>query len=137
MAVLQRHRNRLLIAVATVVGILVVFGLTIFAGRAYVAHRVPGWIAQLKDGDPSVRRDAARWLNDLAPPTPDVLAAFQVALRDDNAGVRQQAAHGLGKFGHAAREAIPLLLNALNDEDDSVRFHAARSLEAVGHDSTR
>lgn len=133
---LQRPRNLLLIAVAMAVG-LQALGLTIFAGRAYVAHRVPDWIAQLKDPNPGVRRDAALWLNDLAPRTPDVLAAFQVALVDENAGVRQQAAHGLGKFGPAARDAIPLLLNALNDEDDAVRFHAARSLEAVGYDSSR
>lgn len=118
------------------VGVIVALGLFVFGGRLYIASRTPEWIAQLQDPDPIIRREAALWLNELAPPAPDVLDALMAALQDDYVGVRQQAAHGLGKFGPRGREAIPLLLETLNDDDEAVRFNAAGSLRAIGHDPT-
>ncbi len=69
----------------------------------------------LLDDDPTIRREAARALGELAPESAVAVTQLTEALRDYNPEVRAAAASALGRMGPGARRAIPALARARDD----------------------
>ena len=96
---------------------------------AYNGKPLSLWVAQLKDKDPGVRRDAAGALVWFGPKAKDAVGSLIVALVDDDDTVRDAAVLALSAVG---KDAVPPLVVALKDKDAAVRSGAASALGGVG-----
>ena len=85
-------------------------------------------IAALKDGDASVRRQAARQLGTRR--AKEAVRDLTALLKDDDASVRFQAATALGRIGDAT--AVPALAADLNDKDLFARYAVFTALNHIG-----
>jgi len=83
-----------------------------------------------EDEDAAVRREAAWALHNLGAQSPDVSAAFRVALQDTHWEVRTEAARGLGRIDDEA--SVTSLIEALEDASYSVRTAAEHALANLG-----
>jgi hypothetical protein len=89
-------------------------------------------IARLGDGDPKVRRAAARTLGDEHEKASDVVVtALTAARKDGDLDVRELAIAALGHLGTAAKLSAPALEQALADPELSVRLCAALALQKI------
>jgi HEAT repeat protein len=93
---------------------------------------VEALIKQLKDGDRSARRAAARSLAETGSDGRTAVPALARALKDPDLFVRRFAAQALGALGPDARPAVPALRAALNDPRREVQEAAVSSLGKVG-----
>ena len=85
-------------------------------------------IAALKDGDASVRRQAARQLGTRR--AKEAVKELAALLKDDDAAVRFQAATALGRIGDAG--TVPALAADLNDKDLFARYAVFTALNHIG-----
>jgi len=90
-------------------------------------------IANLKDENPIVRRNAAMALGDIK--DNDATEPLIETLNDENAFVRMNAAKALGSIKDD--RAVKPLVTALEDENPVVRKHVALALEEIGDPSVR
>jgi HEAT repeat protein len=90
---------------------------------------VPALIAALKDGDPMVRWQAAKALDEIgdSSATPALIAV----LNDPQWKVREQSAKALGKIGD--KSAVPAMIAALNNDRSSMKERLAAFLGKVIH----
>lgn len=88
-------------------------------------------IPLLKDEDPEIRAQAAKWLGDVR--YKQAGAALIPVLEDEYARARFFAAEALGRIRHeAAVEPIINLLRANNDEDAYIRHAGSLALARIG-----
>ena len=88
-------------------------------------------VAQLGDGDPAVRRFAARALGEEHGSSAEAVAALGRAIEDPDIEVREFAGASLGQLGPAAAASMPALESALNDPELPVRLAAARAIQKI------
>jgi HEAT repeat protein len=89
-------------------------------------------IAELKDGDPKVRRDAAQALGETPQPISEsVVAALSGATKDPDREVRLLALASLGRIGPAAKSSSAVIGEALGDQERSVRISGAIALQKI------
>jgi HEAT repeat protein len=98
--------------------------------------RVQHWIADLRQPDAKLRKEAAFRLGNLAQSDPAVVVpALTGALKDADAAVRCEAILALLKCGTAARPAAAELSTLRqHDRDVRVRDYAAKALEKLGNE---
>jgi putative membrane-bound dehydrogenase-like protein len=85
----------------------------------------------LKDADPEIRSQAAKWLGDIKYKAAG--AALLPLLKDEQARVRFFAAEALGRITHApAVQPIIDMLRANNDEDAYIRHAGSLALARIG-----
>lgn len=85
----------------------------------------------LKDSDPEIRAQAARWLGDIR--YKEAGAALLPLLKDDNSRTRFFAAEALGRIAYApAIQPIISLLEANKDEDTYIRHAGSLALARIG-----
>jgi HEAT repeat protein len=111
--------------------LLVVSIVVVVAGPIQGAD-VEALIKQLKEGDRSTRRAAARSLLDAGSEARAAVPALARALRDPDLFVRRFAAQALGALGPDARPAVPALKAALNDSRREVQEAALAALGKIG-----
>ncbi|MFC3414619.1 HEAT repeat domain-containing protein [Algoriphagus hitonicola] len=92
-------------------------------------------VPYLKDNDPEIRAQAAKWLGDIRY---DKAAEPLIEnLSDENARVQFFAAEALGRTSESkATESLIELLAANNDEDAYLRHAASLALARIGDEST-
>jgi HEAT repeat protein len=88
-------------------------------------------IAQLNDGDPVVRRAAARALGEQPNQSAAAVAALGRATNDPDLEVRENAVDALAQKGSAAKSSASALEQALDDSEVSVRLKAALAIRAI------
>jgi len=97
------------------------------ADASYASSLLP----LLKDADPEIRAQAAKWLGDIR--YADAGASLIPLLKDSNSRVRFFAAEALGRIRHEpATAAIIAMLEANNDEDAFLRHGGALALARIG-----
>jgi len=103
-------------------------------------QQIPGYIAELKEADPSIRARASDELAKIAGRVRNTtallpaVAPLVAAMRDSDMDVRDESAEALGAIASrisdaaAVRSAIAVLVTALSDKSAEVREEAAESL---------
>jgi HEAT repeat protein len=89
-------------------------------------------VKQLKNGDNTDRRTAAKALADGGAASKDAVPALKNALKDRDMFVRSFSAQALGEIGPGASSAVPALTAALNDARVEVQLSAAHALGKLG-----
>jgi HEAT repeat protein len=107
---------------------LVACPICVSAESPHEAKAVPGLIKALKDKKPSVRRRAAKQLQELGPLARPALTPLVEALMDEEEEVRMEASYTLGAMGSVA---VPLLTQALSYTKEG-RLHASCALRQIG-----
>jgi HEAT repeat protein len=111
--------------------VLCIFAAIIGCGKQearYQGQSLAAWLAQLKNGDLSVRQDAVQALGMIGSPAVPALAE---ALKDENTAIRLAAADSLCRIGAAARSAAVPLSTALRDPETEVRRQSAQALASI------
>jgi HEAT repeat protein len=95
---------------------------------------LPALVQLLRDGDPSIRRDAALCLGaNLGTKAVPAVAALAKASWDENPDVQCAAAEALGRIGPAASQVVAPLVALLRSRQDSgVHSSAAEALGLIG-----
>jgi HEAT repeat protein len=89
------------------------------------------WVAQLRSGDVTLRRQAIRALAEKRAESETIVPALAGALEDEDAYVRRDAARALAKIGPEAKPALAALVKLLQDQVPRVRGAAAEALKKV------
>jgi quinoprotein glucose dehydrogenase len=85
----------------------------------------------LKDSDPEIRAQAAKWIGDIR--YPKAGSELIGGLKDENARVRFFCAEALGRTSHAAAvQPLVTLLEENNDTDAYIRHAASLALSRIG-----
>lgn len=85
----------------------------------------------LKDSDPEIRAQAAKWIGDIR--YPKAGSELIAGLKDENSRVRFFSAEALGRTSHAAAvQPLITLLEENNDTDAYIRHAASLALSRIG-----
>jgi HEAT repeat protein len=131
--------------------LLLVVGLAVLAGTAWLILRLPDWLiarpqhegrssaswmADLDTPDPDKRREAIFALGAIGADAGEAVPALAVILLEDPEGrTRNAAALALTKMLPASRQAVPAMTQALDDKDRFVRMNVAMALSRLGTDA--
>ncbi len=91
---------------------------------------IGGLIADLRDGNPALRRNTALILGKIG--CGEAVGDLGFSLKDENVRVRRAVVESLSRIGTA--EAVRYLTYALTDESPDIRISAALSLGGIGGD---
>ena len=92
-------------------------------------------LAQLKDDNYDVRREAALALGQLGNSSESVINALIARLKDDQSFVRGEAAFALSRLDNSSETVVSALIARFQDPDAGVRDRAAIALGNLGHSS--
>lgn len=106
-----------------------IWGISQFARQE--GHHARLLVPFLKDSDPEIRAQSAKWLGDVR--YKQAADALMPLLKDDYARARFFAAEALGRIRHAAAvDEIIDMLRANNDEDAYLRHAGSLALARIG-----
>jgi HEAT repeat protein len=92
------------------------------------AEAVPALRRLLAHPDPMIRRNAARSLGRIGPPSLPAVPDLVALLSDPDEAVRSHAADAVGDLGPPAVAALPALVKAFDDPEFKVRASAVRAV---------